>query len=189
MILNGKQGRTARTMIGRALVLALLLGAGLGAVQAQDGSPHDNPYDEATSRTYSIICHTALHFGTVVTCPAGGAVSVPVQGNALVSGCVVVSPGTARPGQCRVEQPHSADHLQIAVLGPTVLNGANGEMPVQDFTLHSAGGYEGGHGEGNDFLITSERRAEIKVGAKLQIAPHQAHGLYNGAVTVTIVTE
>lgn len=141
---------------------------------------------EGFTHAHTITCPTALHFGMVVTCPAGGTVNVPLQGAARATGCLVVSPGTSHAGQCRVEQPGQNEYLQVAVLGPTVLSGNAGQMSVDAFILQSAGGQSG---ENGDFLITSESRAEIKVGGRLNVAPNQANGVYSGAVTLTVITE
>jgi hypothetical protein len=111
---------------------------------------------------------------------------VPLQGSARTTGCVIVSPGTSHAGQCRVDQPDLNELLQVAVLGPTVLQGEAGQMQVDQFVLHSAGGQSSASG---DFLITSESHSDIKVGGRLNIGPGQANGVYSGAVTLTVMTE
>jgi hypothetical protein len=160
-----------------SIFAALILTVGAQMTHAQEG----------LAPTHSITCPTPLHFGMVVTCPAGGAVSVPLQGSARTTGCVIVSPGTSHAGQCRVDQPGGLnEQLQVAVLGPTVLQGEAGQMQVDQFVLHSASGQSSSAG---DFLIISESHSAIKVGGRLNIGPGQANGVYSGAVTLTVITE
>lgn len=192
MVFGGGPGQAMifSTKNSRIILNFMALIALCAPVFAQEqGGAQDGVQDHAAedfAPVYTITCPTALHFGMVVTCPAGGTVSVPAQGAARVTGCVAVSPGTSHAGQCRVEQPGRNEYLQVTVLGPTMLSGSAGQMPVDGFTLQSAAGQSGAEG---DFLITSESRAEIKVGGRLNVAPHQANGLYSGAVTLTVMTE
>lgn len=130
----------------------------------------------------TIDCNLPLVFGTLLSCPGAGTVTVTPSNGRSTTGCVTAIPGAFNRGMCLVQSVSSsatgADMVQISAPASVVLNGPGGAtMQIDQFNVGTDAG-------GVQYTITAGGAATAPIGARLNIQSGQAAGSYSGSYTI-----
>jgi hypothetical protein len=154
-----KKGSRKHGLVGLSLMVAAFL-----------------PRASLRAQTIS-TCFQTLSFGSMVTCPGGGTITVEPTGVRSSTGCIVVT-GNANAGACFIKGSLSPVRpIQVSVAAATypISNGTD-QMNIDNFNLNAPGN--------GPQVTTSAFFVPVFLGGRLTVPAGTGAGTYTGTVTI-----